>query len=91
MERKPAPKQGKKRNPAGVTLAKPIPLRLGKENRAVAEKLAGKDKTLSAHAYECYIAGRDVLFPDLSSSPRAKRGIARGGAANHRAAASLSK
>lgn len=93
MEREHASKQGKKRNPPGVARVKPIALRLTNAERTAAEKLAGNEQSLSALARECYLAGCEVLYPDSnpSSQPRAKRGLARGGAAKHRAAASLSE
>ncbi len=88
-------KQGKKeRNPSGLATKKPIALRLMPnelEQAATLAKESGVSK--SAHARQCYLKGREMLYPefDPSSKPRAKRGISRGGAAKSRAAASLSK
>lgn len=67
---------------------KPIPLRLIKSDRADAERIAKKQGcSLSAHARECYLLGKSILFPLSTSSPRKR--VKRGGGGNP-APASLS-
>lgn len=76
------------RNPSGLVTAKPIALRLMPAELKDAERIAAEQHcSLASHARRCYLAGKSVLFPVETSSPRKR--LKRGGGGNPAPTSSL--
>lgn len=71
------------RNPKGVTKEKPIALRLKKDERLAAEKLAGEKKiTLSALARDAFLAGLPLISQSMLSATSPDAGVSSSGTAS---------
>ena len=78
------------RKPARLVKDKPIALRLTADELADADRIAKEQgRSKSAHGRQCYLAGKELLFPDQQTSSPRKR-VKRGGGGNPAPASSLS-
>jgi hypothetical protein len=67
------------RNPAGLATSKPIALRLMPDELADAQRISSEQGlSKSALGRQCYLAGKELLFPDSETSLPRKR-LKRGG------------
>lgn len=78
------------RNPAGLATTKPIALRLMPDELADAQRISSEQGlSKSALGRQCYLAGKEILFPDRQTSLPRKR-LKRGGGGNPAPTSSLS-
>lgn len=71
------------RNPKGVTKEKPIALRLKRDERLAAERLASeKNITLSALARDAFLAGLPLIAKSMLSATSPDAGISSSGNAS---------